>query len=34
MSVAIYFLNKRAVKKTILPQLEKVQDLIKVMDKQ
>jgi hypothetical protein len=33
VSVAIYFLNKYAVKESIVPRLEKVEGLIKVMEK-
>ena len=32
MAVAIYYLNKRAVKKQFIPRLEKVDELIKVME--
>ncbi len=33
VGAAIYFLNKRAVKKQIIPRLEKIDELIKVMEK-
>lgn len=32
--VLIYFLNKRAVKKTLVPRLEKIEELLEVMEKQ
>jgi hypothetical protein len=32
MAVAIYFLNKRAVRKELMPRLEKVDELINVME--
>lgn len=34
LGVFVYFLNRRAVKKRITPRLEKVDELIKVMEKQ
>jgi hypothetical protein len=34
LGVLVYFLNRRAVKKRITPRLEKVDELIKVMEKQ
>jgi hypothetical protein len=32
-SIGIYFLNKRAVKKQLMPRLEKIDDLINIMEK-
>ncbi len=32
LGIIIYFLNKRAVKKGIIPRLNKVEELIKLME--
>jgi hypothetical protein len=34
LAVVTYFLNKRAVKKQIKPRLDKVDDLIKIMQQE
>jgi hypothetical protein len=34
LAIAIYFLNKRAVKQQFIPQLNKIDELIAVMEKE